>query len=703
MKRVDLTIARITVLMIVSSAAAQPFTADQIADTLRQFRTCDYASDPAPAQTIENMIRFTLDKPQLRAVLEEHMIALLESDAVFRAKQFVCEQLAVIGTDTSLPTLGKMLLNKDTAELACFALRTHPSQSAGAILRSALSRVDDQTGIRIINILGNRHDADAVDQLIPLLRTADPAVAEAAAISLGDIGADKAAAAIARARAAASGPMRTALTRAWLRCAEQFTRNNRPQDALAIYKILFDPSEPLLVRRGALVGALNTRDPAAFSLFDAALKQDLPVLRAAAIANSRLLSDRRVTTALIVAFNAADTETQVIIVEALALRRDLFANETMTSAAQSPHTSVRIAAFNALAAAGDASSAKTLCNALLEAATPAETDTILAALRRMQGPDVDPAILDRLRAADNPRKIQLIGLIADRRYRPASPVLLNYARRSDALPALLMGQADTGETGLMMRPRVGVAALKALASLASADDLPALLDILTASKEESVRDEAVRTIIAIAHTAPDTAPAIELCAKRLDASPPLPAQIALLRALAALPSEGSLARLRLAVNSPDPQLHDAAVRALAQYPAADAAPILLDLFKAAADPAHRTLALRGLTRLCTTAGIPAPQAVSLYTAGLAAASTPAERILILSGLAQTAHPDALKLVTPLLEDQTVKTEAALALLTIAENTPGLPRESVTAAAGRILADDTLKHLAPRASKLAAQQ
>ncbi len=241
-------------VFITSASFSQSFTPDEIKDVIKAFGKYDYAGNPTPTYTIENIIRYVSDKPQLRAVVEEAMVTLLESDATWRARQFVCHQLWIIATDQSVPTLEKMLLNKETAEIACYALLTHPSEVASRALREAIDRVDDITKVRIVNIIGDRKDVAGVGQLIGLLKSDNAALAEAAAISLGTIGTDKAVRAIAKARAAASGKMRVVLTRAWLRGAEYYARNNRMADALAIYETLFDESEPLLVRRSALVG-----------------------------------------------------------------------------------------------------------------------------------------------------------------------------------------------------------------------------------------------------------------------------------------------------------------------------------------------------------------------------------------------------------------------------------------------------------------
>ncbi|MCD6394020.1 MAG: HEAT repeat domain-containing protein, partial [Planctomycetes bacterium] len=396
-------------VFITSASFSQSFTPDEIKDVIKAFGKYNYAGDPTPTHTIDNIIRYVGDKPQLRALTEQQMIALLESDATFRAKQFVCHQLWIIGTDRSVPTLEKMLLNKDTAEIACYALRTHPSQAASRALREAIDRVDDATKVQIVNIIGDRKDVAGIDQLTGLLKSDNAAIAEAAAISLGTIGTDKAVRAIAEARAAASGKMRAILTRAWLRGAEYYARNNRMAEALAIYETLFDESQPLLARRSALVGGLVTGDRRAVGLMNAAIDQDIAVLRAAAIANSAMLKGQKVTKKLIATLKTAAPQTQVLIVEALAQRDDPLVKDAVTAAAYSKNADVRIAAFNALGDAGDGAAAALLCSALAKAQTQPEADTISASLRRMKGGGVDRAIVDSLSDANPAVRTQLIG------------------------------------------------------------------------------------------------------------------------------------------------------------------------------------------------------------------------------------------------------------------------------------------------------
>ena len=87
----------------------------------------DYGRSSKPLRHLERMIGETHANADLRAHLENQLVKLLESDATGAGKQFVCRTLWRIGTDRSVPALASMLLDDKTAEMACYALASHPS------------------------------------------------------------------------------------------------------------------------------------------------------------------------------------------------------------------------------------------------------------------------------------------------------------------------------------------------------------------------------------------------------------------------------------------------------------------------------------------------------------------------------------------------------------------------------------------------
>lgn len=664
---------------VTSSALSKSFTADEIEDVIKQFRTYDYADNPAPIYTIENIIRYVQDKSELRAATERHMIALLESDATVRAKQYICQQLWIIATDASIPMLEKMLLNKDTAEMACYALRTHPSDSASRALREALKRVDDRTTIRIINILGDRKDAACVDQLINLLKSENTDIAEAAAISLGTVGTEKGIEAIENARATATGKMRVILTRAWLRGAEYYARTNRISDAIAIYETLFDASEPLLVRRSALVSALNTGRAEATGLLAAALEKDNPMLRAAGIANSHLLEGPAVTRKLISTIEMTDSYTQVLLIEALGHRDDPLVKDAMTKLAVNTNADVRIAAYNVLADIGDASSAALLCKALNQTPTERETETILACLRRMSADGVDRVIVEAMDKADASIQCLLIRVVSDRRYQPAVSILNGYANDEN--------------------PAVAKAAFRALGTLGNRQSIPNLMDIVVENPNKTIAEESVRAIIAITRRDGLENYVRGLTLERLEKVDSTTERCRLMPVLAAAPGEETLNYLQGASKDRNTQIQDCAVRLLADYPQAAAAPILLDIFTTTENKAHRTLALRGCSRLCKTTDIPAEKAVNIFRQAMEENATVSEEKLILSTLAEVVHPEALHMTLDAMGKPAVKTEASLAVIALVEKLAKTNPTAASAGAEKILGDAMLSELHPRAKQV----
>jgi HEAT repeat protein len=666
-------------VILTSQASAQSFTAEQIEDTLKQFRTYDYTADPTATDTIENIVRFVGNKPQLRDVAEEQMIALLESDAAIRAKQFICHQLWIIATDKSVPALEKMLSNKDTAEMACYALRTNPWDAASQALREALGRADHQTKIRIINILGDRKDTAAVDQLIALLESDSPEIAQAAAISLGAIGTHEVEDLIGHTRSTASGKMRVALTRAWLRCAESHAQNNRMLHAFTIYLRLFDGAESMSVRRSALVSAMNTRYPDSASLMVAAIQQDDTMLRAAAIANSPLLEGPEVTELLISLLKTAETDTKGLLIEALGQRDDPMVKNAITQATGSTDIDVRIAAYNALARVGDASSAALLCNALNQNPTGPQVDTILACLRRISADGADRAIVEALKDAEAPAKILLIRVISDRRYRLAGGTLSGYAGDKN--------------------PAVAKAALRAIGSLAGCQGMGRIINLMLESSDAGVRSEAAAAIIAVTRRGQYEETTGQLILTRLKEVDSAAGKCTLMRILPATPGEEPLKYLQTASKDLDAEIRDCAVRAMARYPEPNAAETLLDIFETTDTPAHRIVALQGCIRLCRTTDMPAERAAKLYRRAMQQAATAAEQKLILSGLTEAAHPEALKIAIDAMGRPAVKTEAALAVVALAEKLSATDPAIASAGAKKILGDSELSDLHPRAQQV----
>jgi hypothetical protein len=125
--------------------------------------------------------------------------------------------------------------------------------------------------------------------------------------------------------------------------------------------------------------------------------------------------------------------------------------------------------------------------------------------------------------------------------------------------------------------------------------------------------------------------------------------------------------LREASASPDALVRETVVRTLAEWPDAIAWDPLMLVCEKPEKEAHRVLALRALTRLAREDNArPNNELMTRYGQLLSFAKGPDDFKLVLGALAGAAHPEALKLALPLLDNASVRAEAELAVKQIAE-------------------------------------
>lgn len=126
------------------------------------------------------------NKKQLREI-EKAFLEVLKSDAKLPAKEYVCRQLAFMGTPHSVPVLAKMLYDEDLSDCARLALEGIPGSSVDKALRAALEKVDGDRRVGIVNTLGERCDQKAISALSKMRNGPDKALSAAVETSLRKI------------------------------------------------------------------------------------------------------------------------------------------------------------------------------------------------------------------------------------------------------------------------------------------------------------------------------------------------------------------------------------------------------------------------------------------------------------------------------------------------------------------------------------
>ena len=241
-----------------------------------------------------------------------------------------------------------------------------------------------------------------------------------------------------------------------------------------------------------------------------------------------------------------------------------------------------------------------------------------------------------------------------------------------------------------------VVALAALGRLAEPARRDALLRLLLNARSERVREAATGAFVAVSRKIDDVdrriAPVVDALPQATGAG-----RVALIRILGRCRCAAGIAALRGAVEDTDSDVVDAAVRALSDWPDAEALDDLEALAGHAERTAHRVLALRGYVRLIGASGELSPaDALGRLRRVLPAAFRPEDKRLVIGALGKVAHRDAVALAQSFLADADYRSEAAAAMLGSARLLVGSDPDAARAAIAAVRAAD----LGPRFAELA---
>jgi HEAT repeat protein len=579
---------------------------------------------------------------------EAERLAVLASGAPLAEKARACQQLAVEGGPATVPALAALLGDAQLGEYARAALAPIPGPAADKALRAAVGRLTGPARIGIIQSLGLRRDARAVDELEEQVASRESGVSAAALLALGRIATPDALSVLRRALGHAEPAMRVAAAHGALAAADAL-RTPQPADAATLCEAIRSADVPVSLQAAATYGLVCARGFSALPMLGVLLTRAEPEIRNAALRAARDLEGPEVSVSLVQVLSQLTPEMQVQVVGVLQDRGDAGARAGLERLAAADTPAVRLAAVRALAALGDGTSVAPLLGALARGGIEAQAAGVT--LRALPGDGVDEALLTALRSAAGTQRAVLADLVSDRGIAAAKPLLLDDAGGGDAT--------------------VARAAAQGLGGLAEPADVPALLGLLLDAQSPEVARALEQSVVKAADGRPDEV----LAALSRAATPTVRAR--LLRVLGRIGGPAAFPPLAAACVAAEPEIRDAAVRSVADWPDAQAEDLLLNLARTAEQPAHRALALRGYLRLLEQA--PPEQRATTAAKGagaLAAAGTSDLRKAVLGTLAHMAHPAALELALSVLDDPDTRAEAGLAVVTLAKALLSTDREAV---------------------------
>lgn len=651
---------------------------------LKDVSSYTYGQSREPLQDLDAFVRYVSDISGAHTKLEQQFLALLRSGATLAGKQFICSRLGHIGTGASVPTLAGMLADSTTREMAMYALEFLPGDAVNDSLCRALSSARGRMRCGIINALGRRHAAGAVDLIQPYLTSGEEEAAISAAGALAEIG-QPAADALAGARKVTRGAVLLRVLDASVRCAEKFARDGDTARALPIYKELQVKGQPVPVRLAALRGTVLLQPESAAALIIPALQDTSLRIRATAAQLVREVPGVEGVRDIAGRIGSLPSSSQVQLLAALDDRHDPEVFRAMVKATKSPQVEVRAAALRALVRSANYAAVPIFADFAVRgsAADRAIARDGLATLKGSSGKDsVLAAIVGQLQGGDPRMKTEMLGALAARRASSAVPVILQEAASA--------------------KPMVGAAAAKALRTLARPEDLSALARLLVKAKDEQERKEWEATVVAVARKEGDPSRKVDPILSEYNTAKGKQARISLLTVLGKVPAPGSLDALKKALNDRDADVQLTAIRGLSGWPTPDPANDLWEAAQHGTRATHRAVALRGFVRLLgLESARPADETIALYRRALTLPPNPEERKRLLSSMADAQVPTALRVAADYFNDPQMRTEAEFVTVRIAENIMGAYQSDVVPPLTRVAEQSENRTAAQRAKELLA--
>jgi HEAT repeat protein len=603
----------------------------------------DWGQSREPLNQIDEAIVQTYGDAAARKDLEKRLCAVLQADATRAAKQYCCRKLAIIGSADAVGALAPLLTSDELSHMGRYALERMPCPEAAQAMRDAMGKVSGKLKVGMINSLGARRDAGAVDALVAGLKDEDKQVAAAAAAALGRIGDKRAAPELAEFLDRAPKDLKGAAIDALLDFAQRLGEKGEKDEAARIYDRFYAENQPPRVRRAAFQGLCMVRPAQSTSLVLGALASSDPAFRGLAVQMVKEMPGTEAAQAFAAALPKLPAAGQVGLLDALAARKDTAARPAVLKAAGSDSPEVKVAAIKALGDVGGAADVQMLAKT---AAANAEgtSDAARASLARLRGDDVNRTITSALAGGDAKVKVELIRALAARTASEAAPAVSRYTRDDDT--------------------DVRRSAIEALGQLGSERQVSALVAMVKAPKDKADRATLEQALAAICTRVREKATA-DLVAGIPGADSE--AHVVLLNVLGRAGGDEALRAILDGTRSADAAVKDGAIRVLASWPTLAAMKPLLDIAESTDSNVHQVLAIRGVVQLARRRETPVPERFAALSKVITLAKGTGEKRLVLGAMGDVPTVEALKIVAGYLDEKALAQEAATAAVSIAKN------------------------------------
>ena len=271
---------------------------------------------------VASMVRSVGDTPSERKQFAAAIASLLDAETSYACKDFICRQLAIIGGESEVASLSRLLVEEKYSDMARYALERIGGEKTCAAMRDALAKTSGKTQAGIINSLAVLGDKRAVPSLAVLANGAGAANASAAIAALGKIGGSNAEKVLKKLTLTTNGKSSDPVYDAYLVSADKLVVENKRSRALAIYNHVFAESASRPIRALALRGVVAASGAEATTVLVKVLEGNDAPMQLVAISLAGEIPGAQATAAFAKMLPGLSPELQVKLIEMLGYRAD---------------------------------------------------------------------------------------------------------------------------------------------------------------------------------------------------------------------------------------------------------------------------------------------------------------------------------------------------------------------------------------------
>jgi HEAT repeat protein len=587
-----------------------------------------------------------------RGIYEVELIKALGLIEDKEVKAFIISQLQLVGTDSAVDAMSGYVADDRLCDDAIRCIVTIASRQANSllhakdILRQTLKAASGVNRIAIVKALGELKDSKSVKNILKFTTADDVDLKMVSLWALANIGDKSVEKVLLKNLAVAKDYKKAKLSSYYILYAQRVAEKSKRKSSKIYRNIIKGRKIEFAgnVKCAAYSGLVSNEGKKALDDLLAAMDSDSIKVRAMVLTLAGEIAGESETKKWVKKADGVSGTVRAEIVEMLADRKDETSVSAIMKYLDDTDKAVRLAAIKGAFKAGGQEGVHGVIELLKKTSDADEINEAKQAFLCSKETYVIDVIAKSIGQMSAGSKVALIEVLALRNAKVYSDIIFTLAD-------------DENES-------VSVASLKALGSLAGAEDMQRLVDLFVKAKTPRQRLAGQKTVVLIAKQMPPgrdrTSDLLNAFNESDDSK-----KIHLLSALRQVGGKDALDAILADIKSSNKEVAKAAVRTLSKWDNAEAIPGLFDIATSSDDLVDQVIAIRAITKLAKLAEFSATQKVDIFRKALKLAKRPEEKKLLLAGLGNIRAIESLQLVSEYLDDKAVRKDVVAAAVKIA--------------------------------------